>query len=205
MAKNDSFISANVLRVEKYSTSLRADLLLLGEGAETAGMEQVAKALKTALENKRAIKLQILASETVGASGRKKRSLDANAYFWVLVGKIADKLRASKDEIYFEMLKKYGQSITVTVRAGLDLSRAGFKYYELFKDGISAGKPFEAYRVFIGSSQYDTREMSVLIDGVVQEAKELGIETLTPLELAEILGRYEQEQKEPREQKEQSK
>ena len=205
MAKNDNLISSNVLRVEKYSTSLRADLLLLGEGAETAGMEQVAKALKTALENKRAIKLQILAPETVGMSGRKKRSLDANAYFWVLVGKIADKLRASKDEIYFEMLKKYGQSITVTVRAGLDLSRAGFKYYELFKDGISAGKPFEAYRVFIGSSQYDTREMSVLIDGVVQEAKELGIETLTPLELAEILGRYEQEQKEPREQKEQSK
>ena len=205
MAKNDNFISANVLRVEKYSTSLRADLLLLGEGAENAEMEQVAKALKTALENKRAIKLQILAPETVGMSGRKKRSLDANAYFWVLVGKIADKLRASKDEIYFEMLKKYGQSITVTVRAGLDLSRAGFKYYELFKDGISAGKPFEAYRVFIGSSQYDTREMSVLIDGVVQEAKELGIETLTQLELAEILGRYEQEQKEPMEQKEQSK
>ena len=205
MAKNDNLISANVLRVEKYSTSLRADLLLLGEGAETADMEQVAKALKTALENKRAIKLQILAPKTVGASGRKKRSLDANAYFWVLVGKIADKLRASKDEIYFEMLKKYGQSITVTVRAGLDLSRAGFKYYELFKDGISAGKPFEAYRVFIGSSQYDTREMSVLIDGVVQEAKELGIETLTPLELADILGRYEQEQKEPKEQKEPSK
>lgn len=202
MAKNGNFISANVLRVEKYSTSLRADLLLLGERAETAEMEQVAKALKTALENKRAIKLQILAPETVGMSGRKKRSLDANAYFWVLVGKIADKLRASKDEIYFEMLKKYGQSITVTVRAGLDLSRAGFNYYELFKDGISAGKPFEAYRVFIGSSQYDTREMSVLIDGVVQEAKELGIETLTPLELSEILGRYEQEQKEPREPKE---
>ena len=199
MAKNDNLISANVLRVEKYSTSLRADLLLLGEGAETADMEHISQALKTALENNRAIKLQILAPETVGTSGRKKRSLDANAYFWVLVGKIADKLRASKDEIYFEMLKKYGQSITVTVRAGLDLSRAGFKYYELFKDGISAGKPFEAYRVFIGSSQYDTREMSVLIDGVVQEAKDLGIETLTPLELAEILGRYEQEQKEQKE------
>lgn len=205
MARNDNVISANVLRVEKYSTSLRADLLLLGEEAETADMEHIAQALKTALENKRVIKLQILAPESVRMSGRKKRSLDANAYFWVLVGKIADKLRASKDEIYFEMLKKYGQSITVTVRAGLDLSRAGFKYYELFKDGISAGKPFEAYRVFIGSSQYDTREMSVLIDGVVQEAKELGIETLTPLELAEILGRYEQEQKEQKEPKEPSK
>ena len=46
---------------------------------------------------------------------------------------------------------------------------------------------------------------SAPIKRVVQEAKELGIETITPLELAEILGRYEQEQKEPREQKEQSK
>ena len=58
MAKNDNLISANVLRVEKYSTSLRADLLLLGEGAETADMEHISQALKTALENNRAIKTE---------------------------------------------------------------------------------------------------------------------------------------------------
>lgn len=107
---------------------------------------------------------------------KEKRSLDANAYFWVIVGKIADKLRASKEEIYFKLLKDYGQSVTITVRKGLDITKAGFKYYEVLKDGLIKGKEFTAYRVFIGSSQYDTKQMSVLIDGAVQEAKELGID-----------------------------
>lgn len=107
---------------------------------------------------------------------REKRSLDANAYFWLIVGKIADKLRASKEEVYKLMLERYGQSVTITVRKGCDITKAGFKYYEVLKDGLINGKEFTAYRVFIGSSQYDTKQMSVLIDGAVQEAKELGID-----------------------------
>lgn len=114
--------------------------------------------------------------EIVIKEPREKRSLDANAYFWLIVGKIADKLRASKEEIYFKLLKDYGQSVTITVRKGLDITKAGFKYYEVLKDGLIKGKEFTAYRVFIGSSQYDTKQMSVLIDGAVQEAKELGID-----------------------------
>lgn len=107
---------------------------------------------------------------------KEKRSLDANAYFWVIVGKIADKLRASKDEIYFKLLKDYGQHVVITVKKGYDISKAGFKYYEVLKDGLINGKPFTAYRIFIGSSQYTKQEMSVLIDGAVSEAKELGID-----------------------------
>ena len=107
---------------------------------------------------------------------KEKRSLDANAYFWVIVGKIADKLRASKDEVYMHLLKNYGQSVTITVKKGYDITKAGFKYYEVLKDGLINGKEFTAYRVFIGSSQYDTKEMSILIDGAVQDAKELGID-----------------------------
>ena len=114
--------------------------------------------------------------EIVIKEPREKRSLDANAYFWLIVGKIADKLRASKEEIYFKLLKDYGQSVTITVRKGCDITKAGFKYYEVLKDGLINGKEFTAYRVFIGSSQYDTKQMSVLIDGAVQEAKELGID-----------------------------
>jgi len=114
--------------------------------------------------------------EIIVKEPREKRSLDANAYFWLIVGKIADKLRASKEEIYFKLLKDYGQSVTITVRKGCDISKAGFKYYEVLKDGLINGKEFTAYRVFIGSSQYDTKQMSVLIDGAVQEAKELGID-----------------------------
>lgn len=108
---------------------------------------------------------------------KEKRSLDSNAYFWLLVNKLADKLHTSKEEMYLKLLKDYGQSIVVTVKQGLDLSQAGFKYYEVLKDGLINGKPFTAYKVFIGSSQYTKEQMSVLIDGAVQECKELGIET----------------------------
>lgn len=108
---------------------------------------------------------------------KEKRSLDSNAYFWLLVNKLADKLHTSKEEMYLKLLKDYGQSIVVTVKQGLDLSQAGFKYYEVLKDGLINGKPFTAYKVFIGSSQYTKEQMSVLIDGTVQECKELGIET----------------------------
>ena len=107
---------------------------------------------------------------------KERRSLDANSYFWLIVGKIADKLRASKDEIYFKLLKDYGQQVVITVKKGYDISKAGFKYYEVLRDGLINGKEFTAYRIFIGSSQYTKEEMSVLIDGAVSEAKELGIE-----------------------------
>lgn len=107
---------------------------------------------------------------------KEKRSLDSNSYFWLIVGKIADKLRTSKDEVYFKLLKDYGQSVVITVKKGCDITKAGFKYYEVLRDGLINGKEFTAYKVFIGSSQYDTKEMSVLIDGAIQEAKDLGIE-----------------------------
>lgn len=108
---------------------------------------------------------------------KEKRSLDSNNYFWLLINKLADKLHTSKDEMYLKMLKRYGQSIIVTVKQGLDIEKAGFKYYELLKDGLINGKPFTAYKIFIGSSQYSKEEMSVLIEGTISECKELGIET----------------------------
>ena len=59
----------------------------------------------------------------------KKRSLNANAYAWALIGKIADVLRNSKDEIYLEMLKKYGQSEIVSVLSDINVT-GYFKYFE---------------------------------------------------------------------------
>lgn len=108
---------------------------------------------------------------------KEKRSLNANNYFWLLVRKLAIKLHSTLDEVYMRMLQRYGQFVVVTVKQGVNLDKAGFKYMELLKDGLINGKPFTAYKVFIGSSQYDKEEMGALIDGVVQECKELGIET----------------------------
>lgn len=114
---------------------------------------------------------------------KEKRSLLANAYAWALIGKIADELRASKDEIYLEMLKSYGQSAKVSLSADVDVS-GFFKYYEYLGESLLNGVPFKHYKVYKGSSEFDTREMSVFIDGIVYEAKELDIDTRTPGEIA---------------------
>lgn len=116
---------------------------------------------------------------------REKRSLDANAYLWILCTKIAEVVQSSKDEIYEEMLQKYGYIyqdedgyITVTVKAEVDMSKiqGHWKHYK------SNGK-FSSYLMIKGSSEYDTGEMAKFIDAVVLEAKELGIETATPEEI----------------------
>ena len=116
---------------------------------------------------------------------RKKRSLNANAYAWKLITDIADVIRAPKDDTYINMLKRYGQSELISVLSSIDVS-GYFKYYEEAGESTLNGKAFTHYRVYKGSSEFDTREMSILIDGIVSEAKELGIQTETPEEIARI-------------------
>lgn len=115
----------------------------------------------------------------------KKRSLNANAYAWALIGKIADVLRSSKDEIYLEMLKKYGQSEIVSVLSDINVT-GYFKYFEEIATVKLQGKNFTHYKVFKGTSEYNTAEMAVFIDGVISEADELGIDTLPPDEVKKI-------------------
>ena len=122
---------------------------------------------------------------------RKKRSLDANAYYWVLVSKLSEKLRTSKEEMHNMLLFQYGQidrdedgnAIIFSLRSDIDIS----KRYDLHAKPIGKGyvgeKEFIHYALLKGSHLYDTKEMSVLIDGVVGEAKEQGIETMTPDDL----------------------
>lgn len=115
-----------------------------------------------------------------------KRSLNANAYAWALIGQIADVLRKSKEEVYFEMLKSYGQSEFVSVRSDIDV-KGYFKYYEEYGKGHVEGREFTHYKVYKGSSEFDSREMSILLDGIIQEAKAQGIETITPAEKERML------------------
>lgn len=117
---------------------------------------------------------------------REKRSLDANAYCWVLIGKIADKLRISKEECYVHMLKDYGQQFVCKIpNKYVEHFRKNTKYFEEH-ESLEAEEKAQYFRVFVGSSNYNTDEMSVLIEGIVQEAKALDIETMTPYELAKL-------------------
>lgn len=116
---------------------------------------------------------------------RNHRSLNANSYAWKLIGEIADRVRTSKDEVYIEMLRRYGQSEMISVVADVPIAYY-VKYFDEAGESKLNGKLFKHYRVYKGSSEFDTREMSILIDGVVSEAQELGIQTETPNQIAEM-------------------
>lgn len=115
----------------------------------------------------------------------KKRSLNSNSYCWVLIGKIADVLRAKKDEIYIQMLEDYGQSILIPLEEGKKPD-GYFKYFRYITKSELNGKKADWYKVFKGSSNYDSKEMAVLIDGIIYEAQELGIETIPPDEVEKL-------------------
>jgi hypothetical protein len=117
---------------------------------------------------------------------RKKRSTDANALCWKLCTEIANVLRTDKDSIYVDMLKKYGQSDIVSVVSAVDV-RGYFKYFDEFGKGSVNGKEFTHYKVYKGSSEYDTREMSILLDGIISEAKALDIEVISEREKSLLL------------------
>jgi hypothetical protein len=122
---------------------------------------------------------------------RKKRSNDANALCWKLCTEIANVLRTDKDSVYVEMLKRYGQSDIISVLSVVDV-KGYFKYYEDFGKGYVKGKEFTHYKVFKGSSQYDTREMSILLDGIIDEAKALDIEVISEREKTLLLQEWGQ-------------
>lgn len=125
----------------------------------------------------------------------EKRSLSANSYYWTLLTKLAGVLHTSKDELHEIMLQRYGKYIvgkegniiTATFSVDTDVSQLQ-GHYEFITDN---GK-FAAYRVIKGSHEYDTKEMSELLDGLISECQECDIETLTPAQLEELRG-YEKQ------------
>lgn len=98
---------------------------------------------------------------------RDKRSAEQNALAWAYITEIANELRRDKFDIYFEMLKRYGQSFIIATELDEDLLGTYFKYYESLPGG--------QYMIYRGSSEYDSYEMTVFIDGIMSEAEEMGI------------------------------
>lgn len=121
---------------------------------------------------------------------REKRSLNANSYLWKLVTEIGNVLSKSKEEVYLQMLIDYGQSEMVSILSEIDV-KGYFKYYKLAGSSMLNGKLFNHYKVYKGSSDYDTKEMFILLNGVVQEAKNLGIKTKEDYELEKLIEEWE--------------
>ena len=131
---------------------------------------------------------------------REHRSLDANAYYWQLLTKVAEKLHVSKPFCHNTMLRRYGQIEMIGDKPVYLYIRESDQSEELVNEAETYhlaptsqvrigndGIEYRTYKMIRGSHTYNTEEMSHLIDGIVSEAKELGIETLPPDEIERMM------------------
>ena len=121
---------------------------------------------------------------------RRKRSLDANAYAWVLIHKLAKAMGLSPEEVYLQQIPNVGDNVTPLCVREKDVERVkrawqnnglGWPVKDLGPSQVRGCRNLMAYH---GSSTYDTAQMSRLIDNLVQDCKALDIETMTEEQLA---------------------
>lgn len=123
---------------------------------------------------------------------REKRSLDANAYFHTLVDKMSKALRITAEEVKQRLVCDYGsEGVYVRLPSEADIESFGIKYYRLIGESKGCKKPCRDYLVFKPTHEMNRAEMARLIDGTVEEAKQLDIETRTPNEIAEMMSLWE--------------
>lgn len=124
---------------------------------------------------------------------RRLRSLDANAYAWVLISKIAQKMDPplDKQEVYLLMLRRYGQGGQVSIQTSqFESVIREFDYHKVIGHSTANGREFTHADVLVGSSKYNTQEMATLIDGIIQEAQDLDIDTDTPEQIRQFKERW---------------
>lgn len=119
----------------------------------------------------------------------EKRSLNANSYAWHLINELANVMKMKKEEVYFLKLMDYGQSQLVLITDKAD-PKNYFKYYSEEGKTVVKGKQYVWYKVYKGTSEYNTREMSIFIDGIVRDCNEQGIETKSKKEIESLLEKW---------------
>lgn len=117
---------------------------------------------------------------------KEKRSLQANKYYWSMLNELANVLRMSKEDLHLKMLNDYSQHEVISVEAKIDIGNY-IKYYQEIGESILNEKTFKHYKVFKPSSEMDRKEFSILLDGLLQECRQQGIETLEDKEIEEML------------------
>lgn len=133
---------------------------------------------------------------------KEKRTLTQNAYYWVLIDKVAGAARISKPELHNRLLRQYGvlervDGLPLAVflpdtenaeKSALEATTYHLRPTSVTKQGSKG--TLRQYVMLKGSHDLNTTEMAVLLDGLIQEARQLSIETMTPAEL-ERLRAYE--------------
>lgn len=119
---------------------------------------------------------------------REKRSLNANNLLWEYIDRIAEKLRTDRWSVYLKALRDYGTASYIVVNPeALDYLKATIRETEVLGDIEVNGRKGVQVACYHGSSQMDTKQFSRLLDGVLQDAKDLGIETPDEERLKELI------------------
>ena len=123
--------------------------------------------------------------EVTEETSKKKRSLTQNAYYWVMLNKLAARLRMSDSELHKNMLRDYGVCDVFSILDSIPID-GYFKYYDVIGHGYVNGRRFKHVKVYKGSSHMTSSEFSRLIDGMREECVLQGIDVMTPQEIAEM-------------------
>ena len=123
------------------------------------------------------------------AKARKARSLDANAYFWACVNIISDATGQSKNKTYLQLLKRYGVYTYLVVKEdAVDRLRTIWRDIEILGDTTTeTGAKGKSVLAYFGSSSYNSKEMSRLIDGTVSEIEEMNLTPPPTREINELI------------------
>lgn len=106
---------------------------------------------------------------------RQKRSLNANALFWKMCGSMAEILKTSDEELYLQLLERYGVKKYIVVKPEAVESVKGlFRAVEEMGSVYVDGKRGVQLKCTIGSSQYDTKQFARLLEGVISESRDIG-------------------------------
>ena len=128
----------------------------------------------------------------------KKRSNDANRYFWELVGKLSEKIKVSPEEIYRTYIRDIGGNYEVmpikdeAVETWQSIWKQRGIGWQCDVIGESKLRGYTNVICYYGSSTYDSRQMSRLIDLCIQDCKAQGIETMTPTEFESLMANYKE-------------
>lgn len=128
---------------------------------------------------------------------REHRSLDANKMLWACLGDMAKELQRDPWDLYLMMLKRYGQYTTLFVRPeAIEMLRRQWREIDEVGDTTIVNEDGEAQRMvylncFFGSSTYDSKEFSHLLDGVISEMKEIGLTPPPSSDLKRAIERWE--------------
>lgn len=129
---------------------------------------------------------------------RNHRSLDANAYAWTLIDSISKAMHISKSEVYRKAIREIGgvSEIVCVIDRAVKRLQTAWEHNGLGWQTETMPSKLDGCTnvvLYYGSSVYDTKQMSSLIDQLIHEAEQLGIQTMTPKELARLMEQYEQQ------------